>query len=92
MLCIEIHYEIVVIFEAHTIVDPRTVMVEAFDTGAAHIAMARSSSSYSRAIWTQLRAVNHIKQVHEIDLVILEIPGLLTGCKEEKDYAAKRCY
>ena len=73
--------------DAHAIVNPGTVMVEAFNTVATYGAVPAATRSYRAAVRTQLCTVNVLKHVQEVNFAILEVAGLGARGSEEKDEA-----
>ena len=51
-------------------------MVKALDAVAAHRAVPATARSDSVTIGAQLRAINHVKHVHELNAIILDVSRL----------------
>ena len=60
-------------------------MVEAFNAAATDGAMATTTCSYRLAVGTQLRAIDVLQHVEEVDIVILQISRLRTGGQKEEE-------
>ena len=54
----------------HTVIDPRTMVIESLNTVVAYRAMPASTRPNSLAVWTQLGAVNRLQKIQEVDLFV----------------------
>ena len=69
-LCEDVQIKVVVVANANTVVDPRTVMVKALDAVSTDRAVPAAAGSYSLAIGAELRAINDIKHFHKVDVFV----------------------
>jgi citrate lyase synthetase len=83
----DVKVEIVVIADSNAIIDPGAVMVKSFDTVAADGAMSASTRADTFTVRTQLRTVNQVQHLHEVNLFVYEVAWLRAGCNCEKDQA-----
>lgn len=82
----DVHVEEVVVAHSHAIVDPRTMVVEALDTVATDRAVPAAACANCVTIGAELRALNPLEHVHEVDVVVAQVSGLRAGgAREEKE-------
>ena len=64
------------ILDANAIVQPGTVVVEAFDTVSADRAVSATTCANCRAVRTELCGINSIEHVHKVNVVVQDVSGL----------------
>ena len=84
-LCEDIQIKVVMVANADTVVDPRTVMVKAFDAVSTDRAMPAAAGPYRLAIGAELCAINDIKHFHKVDVFVSYVSRLSHRRESEKE-------
>ena len=80
----QIDVEDIVVTDAHTVVYPRAVMVEALDAMTTDVTVAASTRPNSLTVSTQTGAADYVQHIHELDLLIGDVAWLCTRSHREE--------